>query len=731
MQTLFSEHWHLVKHVKPKLREAVDVFPRRLRGRSWIFLHDQATQKFLRLTPEAWMIIKLMNGRKDLEAIWEESCLEQQQLQQNQRFYNDSSEVISQNDLVGLLGQLYSNDMLQTQMSADSTEIVKRYRKQKFQAFKQSFLNPISIKIPLWYPDQWFSRQTATALRIYTWTFFVCWLAVIVPAMFLVTSHWEALTANLSDRILSTSNLFILWCTYPIVKAVHEWAHGMAVKAWGGVVREIGLMLIIFMPVPYVDATYSYRFTSKWVRALVAATGVMAELFLGALALFVWLNVESGLVRAFAFNVIFIAGVSSLLVNGNPLMRYDGYYVLTDLIEIPNLSQRAKNYWIYLSDRYMFGAKDAKPPMGYDKERLWLFVYGFIAPIYRVFIIFTLIWFVAQKYFFVGILMAAVSAWMSFGLPIYKGVKHIYKGNSLIKKRVQAKQRFYLFLILIIFLLTVVPFPFYSVQQGIAWLPESNIIRANTNGMIESADVSASSHINKLERIVLLSNRELKQQFENVQQEMLALTLKMRQAQSTDIQSFYALKSKYDALGKQELILKQEVNALEVLSPSKGVWYPKSIDKMIGTYVKKGDILGYVAPKQTQTIRMVVEQDVMNLVQERLKNIEIKSTTDLGKSYDAIIVRRTPKAAFELPSAALGINAGGNIIVDPSDTSGKKSVDRVFDLELLVNQDQLLKQEQPLGFNDRVYVRFDMGYMPLGWQWMIKCRQLFLKKFNV
>ena len=148
MQTLFSEHWHLVKHVKPKLREAVDVFPRRLRGRSWIFLHDQATQKFLRLTPEAWMIIKLMNGRKDLEAIWEESCLEQQQLQQKQRFYNDSSEVISQNDLVGLLGQLYSNDMLQTQMSADSTEIVKRYRKQKFQAFKQSFLNPISIKIP-------------------------------------------------------------------------------------------------------------------------------------------------------------------------------------------------------------------------------------------------------------------------------------------------------------------------------------------------------------------------------------------------------------------------------------------------------------------------------------------------------------------------------------------------------------------------------------------------------
>lgn len=731
MQTLFSEHWHLVKHVKPKLREAVDVFPRRLRGRSWIFLHDQATQKFLRLTPEAWMIIKLMNGHKELEAIWEESCLDQQQLQQNQRFYDDSSEVISQNDLVGLLGQLYSNDMLQTQMSADATEIVKRYRKQKFQAFKQSFLNPISIKIPLWYPDRWFSRQTATALRIYTWTFFVCWLVVIVPAMFLVSSNWEALTANLSDRILSTSNLFILWCTYPIVKAVHEWAHGMAVKAWGGVVREIGLMLIIFMPVPYVDATYSYRFTSKWVRALVAATGIMAELFLGALALFVWLNIESGLVRAFAFNVIFIAGVSSLLVNGNPLMRYDGYYVLTDLIEIPNLSQRAKNYWIYLSDRYLFGAKDAKPPMGYDKERSWLFIYGFIAPIYRVFIIFTLIWFVAQKYFFLGILMAVVSAWMSFGLPIYKGVKHIYKGNSLVKKRVQAKQRFYIFSIAIIILLTIVPFPFYSVQQGIAWLPESNIIRAKTDGSIESIYVLASSNVNESQQIASLYNDELSQKYDNIQQEMEAITLKMRQAQFSDVQSFYALKSQYDALEKQEELLKHDIDSLEVFSPSQGIWYSESVDEIMGKYYKKGDIIGYVAPKQTQTIRMVVEQDVMNLIQERLQDIEVKSTTDLERNYQAEIVRKTPKAAFELPSAALGINAGGDIVVDPSDNSGIQSVNRVFDIELSINDRQLLKQEQPLSFNDRVYVRFDMGYMPLGWQWMIKARQLFLKKFNV
>lgn len=392
MTALFSEHWHLVKDVKPKLREAIDVFPRRLRGRSWVFLHDQKTQKFVRLTPEAWLVVAMMDGKYSVNELWEKASISQQGLPHQHRFYhNTGHQVITQNALVNLLSQLYSNDMLQTQHAADAKEMGKRFKKQRWNDIKQSFLNPISIKIPLFYPDNWFNRQQSLATLMYSGIGLIVWCLIVFPAIFLAGSHWQALTENLSDRVLSTSNLFILWCTYPIVKAIHEWAHGMAVKAWGGVVREVGLMFVLFMPVPYVDATSAYRFTSKWVRALVAATGVMAELLLGALALYVWLNVESGLVRAFAYNVIIIAGVSSLLVNGNPLMRYDGYYVLTELIGIPNLAQRAKQYWVYLSDKYVFKSADAKPPMGYAKERFWLFGYGLLSPIYRTIVVFGMI----------------------------------------------------------------------------------------------------------------------------------------------------------------------------------------------------------------------------------------------------------------------------------------------------------------------------------------------------
>lgn len=732
MKTIFSEHWHLVKDVRPKLREAIDIFPRHLRGRSWVFLHDQKTQKFLRLTPEAWLIVKMMDGHTDLQTLWENASISQDRLPKQHGFYDDlDTHIISQHELVNLLSQLYSNDMLQTQHNADAVEMSKRFKKQRFNEFKQSFLNPISIKIPLFYPDKWFSGQQQLANRLYTISGLIIWLAIVLPAIFLVGVHWQAITSNISDRMLSTSNLFILWCTYPIVKAFHEWAHGMAVKAWGGHVREVGLMFVIFMPVPYVDATYSYRFTSKWVRALVAATGVMAELFLGAIALYIWLNVESGLVRAFAYNVIIIAGVSSLLVNGNPLMKYDGYYVLTDLIEIPNLTQRAKQYWVYLSDKYLFGAIEAKPPLGYEKEWGWLFIYGLISPIYRIFVVFGMIWLVAKQYFIIGVIMALVSAWQSFGVPLYKAIKHIFSSPTLMKYRLSSKRRLYGLTFLVMLVLFALPLPFYSVQQGVAWLPDDNIVRARVSGILQPENLTDGQFIYASQKIAELTNTDLSQKDLNLVQQIAGLDLKIRQAQSDESNKLDSLRSQQRALQAQRKLLQTDTQALIITAPTQGYWYAKAINNTQGSYVKKGDVIGYVMPKQTNLVRVIIKQNDMNLIDRRLQGIHLKTRSNLTQTYSATIIQKTPKAGFELPNAALGINAGGNIVIDPNDSSGTKALERVFDVQLKLNNGQTLKADQPFGANDRVYVRFDLGKLPIGWQWLIRARQLFLKNFNV
>ncbi|HEX7639241.1 MAG TPA: hypothetical protein VF457_12665, partial [Burkholderiaceae bacterium] len=424
MQTLFSEHWHAVRHLRPRLRDGILAVHRRLRGRPWVLLVDPLTQRFHRVAPDVHRVLALLDGRRTLEEIWTGACTEVESLAEGAG-QGPAPTAISQHELVQLLSSLHANDLLQSQVAPDAAEAQERYGRQRRQQVRQGLLNPMNIRLPLLHPDAWFQRQARFAQRVFSWPVALLWLALVVPAVVLGAQHWHALTDNLSDRVLSGSNVALLWCVYPLVKAVHEYAHGLAVKAWGGTVREIGVMVILFSPVPYVDATSSYRFPSKWARATVAAAGIMAELALGAIAVYVWLAAQSGFVSAFAFNVILIAGVSTVLVNGNPLMRYDGYFIACDLLEMPNLAQRASQYLTYLADRWLFGARDARPPVESRGERLLLAVHGAVAPVYRLGVTLGMIWFVAGKYLILGVLMALVSAWGSLLMPLWRGWRHL------------------------------------------------------------------------------------------------------------------------------------------------------------------------------------------------------------------------------------------------------------------------------------------------------------------
>ena len=126
--------------------------------------------------------------------------------------------------------------------------------------------------------------------------------------------------------------------------------------------HDIGIMLLVLLPVPYVEASAATVFKSKYRRAMVGAAGMAVELFVAAAAFYLWLLVEPGLLRAVLFNVMLIASVSTLLFNGNPLLRYDAYYILADLIEMPNLAARSLRYWGYLIERYLLGVHEAEPP---------------------------------------------------------------------------------------------------------------------------------------------------------------------------------------------------------------------------------------------------------------------------------------------------------------------------------------------------------------------------------
>jgi putative peptide zinc metalloprotease protein len=723
MQPLFSEHWHIVRALRPSLREGVQVLPRMLRGRQWVLLHDPVTHRFIRVTPALWQVLKLMNGVRTLEEVWTAACLETPGTLEGQAA---PATVITQHELVNLLSQLYAQDLLQTQVSPDAAEIFMRYRKQKKNQLKQSVLNPISIKIPLIYPDEWFSQWAGLARMLFSWPILLVWLAVVLPAGMVAWEHWGELTNNISDQVLSASNLVVLWFTYPVVKTIHETAHGLAVKAWGGTVREMGLMFLIFAPVPYVDATSSYQFPSKWARAMVAAAGIFAELFLGAIALYIWVMSEPGLTHAIAFNVILIAGISTLLVNGNPLMRYDGYFVLCDLLELPNLGQRSTQYWVYLSDHYLFGATDAEPPIGSDREWPWLLVYGLVSPIYRMFITIGLIWLIAVKYFFVGVLMALFSAWTSILKPLWKGWKHVHDGGTLARYRPKAKRRLLWGIVVFFLLVVVIPMPFYSVQQAVVWLPDAALVRADEAAHIQTALVKSEDFVHVNQPLVTLENPELAAEQQVASSEVESLQVQIRNKEVEEPLEADRLRPELVAAITKNQSLHKQMQALELRAHVDGRWVPAQPTQLAGRFVQRGDVVGYVIAGPAQLLRVAVPQDDMNLIRTRLQRVQVRLATDLRTSIAARISRRIPEGSETLLSSALGTSGGGEIAVDPAKQEGTKALQRTFDLELTL--DHPVKY---IVYGDRAYVRFDLGWAPLAWQWTLRLRQLFLARFYV
>jgi putative peptide zinc metalloprotease protein len=414
-----SASWYRVAALRPQLRAHARIQRQRFRGQAWYVLHDSAAGKLHRFSPAAYRVIQLMDGERTLAAIWDEVAAAA------------GAAAPTQDEVIRLLAQLHAGDLLQADLPPDVEELAERSRKQKRQKLWQSFINPMSIRIPLWDPDNFLDRSWPLLKGLFGPLGPALWLLVVLPALLLAGLHWHELTANLSDQVLATRNLVLLWLVYPLLKALHELGHAYAVKSGEGEVHEMGIMLLVLAPIPYVDATAAGAFRSKWSRALVGAAGILVELFVAGIAMFVWVLVEPGLLRAIAFNVLLVAGASTLLFNGNPLLRYDGYYVLSDLIEIPNLGNRSNQYWQWLAKRYLFGLKSIERPPASVGERRWFVFYGAASFIYRTLVMIAITLFIAGEFFVVGVVLALWAAITMFALPIGKGLAYVLSSPEL------------------------------------------------------------------------------------------------------------------------------------------------------------------------------------------------------------------------------------------------------------------------------------------------------------
>lgn len=713
-QSSFSSLWYRVADLRPRLRSHAEIHRQQFRGRRWYVLQDHASGRFHRLSPAAYQLVGLMDGRRTLQAIWEIAASRL------------GPELPSQDEIVHLLTQLHLTDVLVCDVPPDVVELCARSERLARATMLQRIRNPLALRFPILDPDRFLDATLPFVRPLLGWLGIVIWVAVVGAGAVLAGIHWPELTENITDRVLAAENIAILVITYPFIKALHELGHGYAVKRWGGEVHEMGIMLLVFFPVPYVEASASSAFASKWQRAAVGAAGIIVEMYLAAIALFVWLNVEPGLVRAAAFNVMLIAGVSTVLFNGNPLLRFDGYYVLTDLVEVQNLGTRANRYYMYLVQRYLLGVKTLPSPADTPAERNWFVVYGMASFTYRIFIMVAIILFVATRFFFVGVLLAIWAATSMFLVPVVKGLWFLISSPRLKECRTRAIGVTACTVGLVLVSLLAVPVPYATVTTGVVWPPDDARLHAGTQGFIVDILAEPGTQVDEGRPLVRLDDPQLRAELRSLDAEIREQETRLAVLQLSDQVRAQMTEERLQHLQSKRALFNDRLSRFVLHSPSDGQFVLPSAADLPGRFIRRGDLLGYVMHLDKPTVRVIVPQADIDPVRQQTKAVHLRFAGDLASQVPARVVREVPASVDELPSMALSTIGGGEVVLDPAARDRPKALDAVFQLDLLPT---VPTEVRTIG--GRVHVRFDHGSEALAWRLYREARRLFLRRFNI
>jgi len=703
--------WTHIAQLRPSFRGHIHLYPQVYRGKRWYVLHDQSSGVYLRFNEHAYSLLGRLEGDLTLNEILE--------------YANETSldYPLSQEEIVILIGQLSAAELLKDALPLNAQDIFRQYKTQKQKKYQRLLMNPFSIKVPFLDPDRFLSKFSSLARNLFTPTAMWFWLGTVLFALVLGVTNFEEILYDVSKIELSPMQIVIFWLTYPLIKVFHELGHGLAVKVFGGEVHEAGVNFLIFMPIAYVDATASWGFRNKWRRILVGAAGIITELFIASLALFLYLLIEPSFIKDLALNTILIATISTLLFNGNPLLRFDGYFILEDLLEIPNLATRSKKYYYYLTQKYILKLENIYTPATADGEEKWFLIYGFLAPLYRLSILLGITIYLADSFLVVGLGLGIWIVVMQVILPISKAVIFLSNSKLVAPKRARGVG---LIFVIVITLYAIANFPIATTSyiEGVVLPLHGSEVVAKTSGFVEKVLVESGEELTKNQLIVNLIDRELLTQ----QKELLAylneLKIELRYEQRRSIVKSQMVKNDIKIANSELALVTQKISQLAIYAHINGKFVLRDGRSLSDTFITQGDVLGDIINREDLVIRALVSQARIGLLESYDTTAEFILAGDIQTSYKGEIIRQTPQATKYIPSQALSVDGGGVLRTQSSNSHEEKLLTPMFEIDLSLPK--TLKIDK---IGTRVYIRLNHGDLTLYEQFSLYFNQLFLRHF--
>jgi putative peptide zinc metalloprotease protein len=676
-------------------------------------LHDPFANQFFRLRPAAYEFIARLRSGTTVQQAWEETMSAV------------PDDAPGQEEAIRLLAQLYHANLLRSEVAGDTAKLFERHRKRRSQEVRSKLASIMFARIPLLDPDDFLKRTLWLAKLLIGPVGIVLWLAVVGYGLKVAADHFDALWAK-TDAVLAPANLPWLYLSLVVIKAIHEFGHAYACRRFGGEVHVMGIMFLIFTPVPFVDATASWNFRSRWQRILVAAAGMIVEVFVAAIAIVVWANTGGGVLHGVAFNMVFIASVTTLLFNANPLLRFDGYYILCDLLDMPNLHTRSAKLARHWVERHAFGVKKARCPEGRTGEKAILGSFFVASNIYKVVVFAGIILFVADRFLLLGIAMLLVCAVSWVIRPAIGLVRYLATDTALARNRPRAVMVTLAFFAGLVGLLWVVPVPDHFRAPGVVQSRNHREVFGEAPGYLREIVRASGAEVAAGEPVLRLEDPELawRRRVAVAQLEEAEVDLRMARAEGRDVRPqerrVEAFRQSLERLGQTEA-------ALVVRAPVAGRWISPRLDENLGLWLQRGIPLGHVVQDEFRFSAAVPQQQAAELFNGKIRGAEVRIP---GQAAEVVAVGGSaviPAQQQVLPSAALGWRSGGGLTTAEDDPTGRQATEPFFEVRADLHPDDRVR----LVHGCSGEIRFTREPLPLLRQWWRNLRQLIQKRYEI
>ncbi len=687
----------------PVLSQHCTVTPTVVRSEHWLIIKNTINACHVRLQRDLWPALRQLDGSIQL----------QQWLLEHTPEFGDQR-------LLGAVMQLQRQGVLSSDVElSDGGSLMSRLFAQK---------NPLMIRCPLFNPTRLLEFccfvSIAMSGKLIRWLFF----STVCLSLYLLFMHWSAVAQQFTGATVTTYvwHFFLL---YPMSKALHELAHGWALQQYGGQVPEAGVSFVVLFPLPYVDATDAWTLTREQ-RMLVTGAGMLMDLFVASIALILWSVLSAGVLANMAFSVILMSVASILVFNANPLLKFDGYYLLEDVLDSPGLARRATLFYQYLFKRYILKIHESVKPLVAKGEKPYMLIYGFLSPCYRVMISLLICLYLVSTFHELGVVLSAFSLIPLFGFPIFRSYNYFRNSRDLTEQRLRAVSVTVSILIAVVAVLLLLPMPSTTRTQGVVWVDEQAEIYAAQSGELEQILVANGDMVKKGQPIMVLSDFSLDMNLSRKQAAVRLAKLDIERYRQSDPSLAVTARIELSQADVEVDYAQRQIEKLIVRSPKDGRVAFNDDYKNSGQYVSQGVLLAYVVNARTRLIRAVVDQSALGRVSGDVGNVYVRLASAMSHNFQASLVRQVPAGTNELPSAALIDTGFGGFDVEQIDVEqGPRTREKVFHLELAIHGDESTPMNVPVG--TRAFVTFQHANEPLGPRWFRLGRQLLLKHLNV